>query len=312
LLVGYFVLGPSDLFKLTKEIGKFVQNVRTFSDEATSTFENNMESQLQLEEIRKAQRELNDAFNFRRSINVDAESEAFEVNAQSPRPDPIATVPDEEISADAQPKKKVRRRRVKKKKVEEEEEPPFCVGDTDGEVANNVPDLSMDEEMSEEERRMVDSLKEAKEELRKEQMEIEAAELRNERMERLQSGSQPDESMESLMAEEELASAEGYDASLLSDENAQSRFQAQLNNNWNEQILSKEDELSPLSDIMERLALLEEEKNAADNRLQEEFRLREENEEKFYREKRMLLQEAAAKIQADAYATTGPANSENV
>ena len=34
--------------------------------------------------------------------------------------------------------------------------------------------------------------------------------------------------------------------------------------------------------------------------------------EKFYREKRMLLQEAAAKIQADAYATTGPANSENV
>eukprot|EP00980_Cylindrotheca_fusiformis_P031772 scaffold26938_cov113-Cylindrotheca_fusiformis.AAC.1 len=85
LLVGYFVLGPSDLYKVTKEIGKFVQNVRKFSDEATSTLENSMESQLQLEEIRKAQRELNDAFSFRRSINVEEDSNPFEVNAQSPR-----------------------------------------------------------------------------------------------------------------------------------------------------------------------------------------------------------------------------------
>jgi len=30
-----------------------------------------------LQELRKAQSELNNAFNFRRSINVDAESEAF-------------------------------------------------------------------------------------------------------------------------------------------------------------------------------------------------------------------------------------------
>ena len=58
--------------------------------------------------------------------------------------------------------------------------------------------------------------------------------------------------------------------------------------------------LSPLSKIMERLAILEEEKNAADQRLEEEFRLRGELEEKFYRQKREILEEAAAEIQADA------------
>ena len=62
--MGYFVLGPSDLYKLVKEIGKFIQNIRTMGTDLTTTFENNMESQLQLEELRKAQRELNDAFSF--------------------------------------------------------------------------------------------------------------------------------------------------------------------------------------------------------------------------------------------------------
>ena len=82
-MVGYFVLGPSDLYKLVKEIGKFIQNVRNFSTDLSTTFESNMENTLQLEEIRKAQRELNDAFSFRRSINVDEDSEAFSVQAGS-------------------------------------------------------------------------------------------------------------------------------------------------------------------------------------------------------------------------------------
>ena len=79
-------MGPSDLYKLVKEVGKFIQNVRTLGNDATKAFESNMESQLELQELRNAQRELNDAFSFRRSINVDAESEAFSTNAQSPRP----------------------------------------------------------------------------------------------------------------------------------------------------------------------------------------------------------------------------------
>jgi hypothetical protein len=91
---------------------------------------------------------------------------------------------------------------------------------------------------------------------------------------------------------------------------AQQRFQAQLGSTWNDQILDKNEELSPLADIMDRLAILEEEKNAADARLQDEFRLREANEETFYKEKRKLLEEAAQQVQAAAYATATP-NSQN-
>jgi hypothetical protein len=52
---------------------------------------------------------------------------------------------------------------------------------------------------------------------------------------------------------------------------------------------------------MERLAILEEERLAANIRLDEEFARRAEIEEKFYREKRMVLEEAAAQISAEAY-----------
>mmetsp|Transcript_43777 Transcript_43777/g.105590 ORF Transcript_43777/g.105590 Transcript_43777/m.105590 type:complete len:394 (-) Transcript_43777:103-1284(-) len=305
LLVGYFVLGPSDLYKVTKEIGKFVQNFRTFSADATATLETNLESQLQLDEIRKAQRDLNEAFSFRRSINVDSDSEAFEVNAKSPRleaPEPLAASPSDETGTGT-PKKKIRRRRVKKKKVEEEQ--PFSMENIDSDITPNVPDLDMDAEMMESEERMMASLTGANEELRNEQMEDEAAQLRRERMERLQGGD-----AESEMAEKEMA-AEGYDVPAMSDSTAQNRFQAQLSENWNEQIIAKEDELGPVADIMKRLAILEEEKIAADKRLQEEFKLREENEERFYREKRQLLEDAGAQLQTDAFATTGPSSSPN-
>ena len=85
--MGYFVLGPSDLYKLTKEIGKTYQHFRTFTTEATASLEKSLESNFQLEEIRKAQRDLNEAFSFRRSINVDADADTdlFEVNAKSER-----------------------------------------------------------------------------------------------------------------------------------------------------------------------------------------------------------------------------------
>jgi len=77
LLVGYFVLGPSDLYRLTKDIGKFVNNLRTLGNEASKTFEDSMENQLELEELRKAQTELNNAFNFRRNININDTAEPF-------------------------------------------------------------------------------------------------------------------------------------------------------------------------------------------------------------------------------------------
>ncbi len=302
------------MYKLVKEIGKFVQNFRTFTAEATSSIENNLESQLQLEEIRKAQRELNEAFSFRRSINVEADSDPFEVNAQSPRmPEqtelgsstmaaaaatttttPVATAKVEEKEETVVPKKKIRRRRIKKKVEvpvdkdnEEEEEQDWlqAISDntTNTTVTKNIPDLSMEEEddmMSESEENAAKSLREANEQLRQEAMEEEAAERRKERMERLQTSA--------TLSEEEM-------------DVANARFQAQLSGNWNNQILSKGEELNPMANIMDRLALLEQEKQAADERLQQEFRLREENEERFYREKRKLLEEAAAQVQAEVY-----------
>ena len=80
--MGYFVLGPTELYKLTKEIGKALQNFRSLSTEASKQFETSMEDQLDLQELRKAQRELDDAFNFRRSINTDETAEAFDTAAE--------------------------------------------------------------------------------------------------------------------------------------------------------------------------------------------------------------------------------------
>jgi hypothetical protein len=350
--VGYFVLGPSDLFKLVKEVGKQIQNFRTFSAEATGMLETNLESNLQMEEIRKAQRELNDAFSFRRSINVDADTDPFEVNAQSERSDSLAakeaaaaatataavvkgedaTVTDQ--VAAPKPKKKVRRR-VKKKVVvvEDEEEDPFCVTpDTTTlptDVTGNVPaDLDMTDDFGlADEDRVMKALEEANEQLRKEAEQEGMVDAnkektmdsydeamvasRKERMARLQGG-QPAASNsinneEDVLVQQELASAQGYDTEVMAAQ--QNRFQAQLAGTWNDQILDKNDELSPLANIMDRLAILEEEKNTADARLQEEFKLREANEEQFYKEKRKLLEEAAQQVQAAAYATPSSSGS---
>mmetsp|Transcript_14840 Transcript_14840/g.17037 ORF Transcript_14840/g.17037 Transcript_14840/m.17037 type:complete len:237 (+) Transcript_14840:183-893(+) len=127
LLVGYFVLGPNDLYKLTKEVGKFVQNFRTLGSEASKTLETNLESQLELEEIRKAQRNLNDAFSFRRTINVDDDDEVF----PSPYEEKIDTP-----LRNTSKKRKIRIRKRKKKVVVEE------------------PKLEEEEEEEEEEERM--------------------------------------------------------------------------------------------------------------------------------------------------------------
>jgi hypothetical protein len=342
--VGYFVLGPSDLFKLVKEVGKQIQNFRTFTSEATGMLETNLESNLQMEEIRKAQRELNDAFSFRRSINVDADTDPFEVNAQSERSDSMAATATASATAavaksegdatvtdqPAAPKKKIRRR-VKKKVVEpvveEEEEEPFCVGaDTTlpSDATADVPaDLDMTDDFAQVEDKAMKALEDANEELRKE-AEMERmvnpnrdktmdsydeamTASRKERLGRLQGGQPSNE--EDLLAQQELASVQGYDTEAMTAQ--QNRFQSQLAGTWNDQILNKNDELSPLGDIMDRLAILEEEKNTADARLQEEFKLREANEEQFYKEKRKLLEQAAQQVQAAAYATPSGQNGSN-
>jgi hypothetical protein len=82
------------------------------------------------------------------------------------------------------------------------------------------------------------------------------------------------------------------------------RFQSQLSaEDWNAQIMANEDKLSPLAMVMQRLAILEEEKNAADRRLEEEFERRMDNEDKYYLEKRRVLEEAIEDIQRNAFAS---------
>lgn len=335
LLVGYYVLGPSDLFKLTKEIGKFVQNFQTFAAEATTTFETSMESQLQLEEIRKAQRELNDAFSFRRSINVDDTSDPFTVTNQSPRTgdditdmsttSTVEAATDGAALADVDPskkKKKKRIRRIKKKKapvVSDEDNAivPPSADNSQPQLANDIPsELDMtdaiDDEYAATEKRMMDSIyggdvddgSSTTGDDFAATADDDAAKAKKERLERLERGLANEKS--SSVASE---ISTDYDVSVGQQ---QSRFEQQLSGNWNEQILAKNDELEPLAEVMNQLALLEEERMAADRRIQQEFKLREENEETFYTEKRKLLENAAAKIQASAYANDTNINSNSI
>ena len=283
--MGYFVLGPSDLYKLVKEIGKFIQNIRTLGTEASFAFENSMESQLELKEIRKAQRELNEAFSFRRSINVDDDAEVFT------KPDTTTTMGplEEEIGAgvaaaaataeDSAPPKRKKRRRVKKRPVQ----PDTAVASTmeSSGSSGNIPDLDMSDAFP--------SMKD-------ERADIPSAE------------DMAKEDLEWLNSEEPVSSSstnapaiEPKDPAQASQE--QSRFQQQLSASWNQKVVENEDQLAPLAMIMEKLALLEEEKAAADRRLEDEFRERFQLEEDFYRKKRDLLEESAAQVQQDAYVT---------
>jgi len=319
LLVGYFVLGPNELFKLTKEIGKFIQNFRTLGAEATKSFESTMENQLELDELRKAQSELTKAFDFRRSINVDSESEAF---SELP---PIAT---EAVAAAAaattgaakgaatttsngdtgvEPtKKKKKRRRVKKKKEVE----------MDG--SGDIPDLDMSAAFKDDfQEGMGIGAKPptpAPSETDATEAEM-AAKLRKERIERLESAQarseteaqplpNPSKGGEDWYAQSESDIASEVLAQQQSPEEvaaAQDRFQAQVSGQWNNQVIENEDKLSPLAKIMEQIAILEDEKIATNMRLDDEFSRRTEVEQKFYEEKRTLLEQAAAEVSAAAY-----------
>jgi len=307
LLVGYFILGPSDLYKLTKEIGNFVQSIRSLGTEASKTFETSMESQLQLDEIRKAQRELNEAFSFRRSINTDGTSAAFENESQPVMQQPVAETVAATASApatatDSEPvvKKKKKRRRVVKKKqsVEVPAEPAPVKSIFPDDVESSLPDLDMydafpaNEPMKDKKAPKTDESPTASSDW--------FADDANQTLPSL--SSMVGEEMDWLSsAVDESKSEPTLSSPAVPSAVDNQRFQAQLSGSWNDQVMQNEDSLAPLGMIMERLAILEEEKQAADCRLEEEFKSRTELEEKFYREKRKLLEESAATVQSEAY-----------
>jgi len=308
LLVGYFILGPSELYKLTKEIGKFIQNFRTLGAEATKTFESTMEDQLELDELRKAQSELSNAFNFRRSINVDQESEAFTELPPSVDPDFVPAVPVAAAVSDSATGGTKRKKR-KRKRVKKVEEVPVVEDDDEIQpYVQDIPDLDMSDAFED----LVSD------DLRSDPFEEEeeaSARIREERMSRLQNGAPPPPGEDTTpdwasaspsdLANEVLGgnvpSAEEQSQAIAE----QSRFAAQLSNDWNSGIVENEDELSPLAKVMDRLAILEKERDAANARLEDEFRLRTEVEEKFYREKRAVLEDAAGEISSKVYGDFG-------
>ena len=319
LLVGYFVLGPTELFKLTKEIGKFIQNFRTLGSEATKSFESTMENQVDLQELRKAQNELTGAFNFRRSINVDSGGDAFSelppiavegeagvaaAAGAAAVATAAATTTTNETTTTEVPKKRRKKRRVKKK-VEVE---PMMAGTGD------IPDLDMSAAFKDEFMEGVGIGKDAPSTSAQREDETEAemaARLRKERMERLeaaQARSEAQTQSTGQVPDWQTASESDIASEILAQQpspeelaSSQDRFQAQLSGQWNDQVLENQDALSPLSRIMEQIAILEEEKLATNIRMDEEFTRRAELEERFYEEKRALLEQAATEVSAAAY-----------
>ena len=261
-----------------------------------------MENQLELTELRKAQTELNNAFSFRRSINTDEAVDAFTENelftekaaaAAAATASGAAAAAEGEAEGATAVKKKKRLVRRKKKKVVAEEEPAPVeeeLSNLDREIAMEYPDLDMlDEPPSADVQSKIN----------------EEDKLRAERMERLSGGSTTAQEPDWFTASEEEIASEVLnttpkDPALEAYE--KNRFQSQLTaEDWNAQIMANEDKLSPLAMVMQRLAILEEEKNAADRRLEEEYERRMDNEDKFYLEKRRVLEEAIEDIQRDAF-----------
>lgn len=264
-----------------------------------------MEDQLDLQELRKAQSELNSAFGFRRSINVDQTGDAFSSVPPMNEPAPaveeavaeagataVASVATAEVT---QTKKRRKRKRVKKQPVKPiEEEVPSYSGE--------IPDLDMSTAFADEikEQTNIDVPSAFQEETEEEL----TARIRQERMDRLEKASQapPSENTDWFSASEsDIASEVLSQQPLESDPIEQSRFASQLSGNWNQQILDNDEQLSPLGKVMDRIALLEEERMAENRRLEEEFRLRKDIDEKYYREKRALLEDAATEISIAAY-----------
>jgi Sec-independent protein translocase protein TatA len=269
--VGYFVLGPSDLYKLVKEIGKFIQNARTLGAEAAKSFEGTMEDQLELKELRRAQSELNEAFGFRRSINTSEFGEAFDrtgslnsssggfsasggggtavmaaTTATGTTAD-LSTSSTSEVEVggeevDDAPKRKRKLVRRKKKKVVEATEidvPSEEGGEYNNNFALEYPDLDM-----------LDSVDNGDDD---------DALLRAQRMERLQQQSsfnkdtEEDQetvdwftASESDIASEILNQPEDSKTNSVNSSFEKQRFQSQLSaEEWNAQIMAREDELSP-------------------------------------------------------------------
>ncbi|KAL7568879.1 hypothetical protein ACA910_015529 [Epithemia clementina (nom. ined.)] len=333
LLVGYFVLGPSDLYKLVKEIGKFIQNIRTLGTDLTTSFENNMESQLQLQELRKAQQELNDAFSFRRSINTNPdqtlldEYKNYNDNDDNEQANASATTSTTTTTTNANavyeadgvtPKRKRKiRRRVKRSELPQDDDTTTTTNNNYN-YNYNPAQLEMPTTATTTERPgktlMSDPFVTRSEQDEEEYTAQELAQINVD----FDKYTLPDlnddydydmkkSNTNTLQPPIDAATSSTLSSSMSSS--SMSRFQQQLSGDWNQQILKHDAALSPVAKVMELIALLEQEKIAKDKRLEEEFRKRAENEQAMYEQQRQLLQEAVLQVQQAAFGTSSSSSS---
>jgi len=311
VLIGYFVLGPQELYKLTKEIGSFVTQFRESGAQATAALTESLEDDFQVNEIRKATDELTGAFSFRRSINYDdtMADAAEEVGVAAAAKQAVEEKIQAEGGAAPVKKKKIRRRIRKKAEPEPEPEPEPEVAEGAGADDDLLyaPDADADDDAP----------------LADEDVYPPYASTYEENLpmppwdtgDGAAESTEDDDSLDSLKARRRARLEAGLQSSEPTPD-ASSRFAQQLSGNWNDRVLANEDALSPLATVMERLALLEEERGAIQRRLEEEFRERAGVDEEFYRKKRRVLEGAAAEVQMGAYGdalnTNGDAEPETV
>ncbi|GMH85552.1 hypothetical protein TrVE_jg5170 [Triparma verrucosa] len=305
VLIGYFVLGPQELYKLTKEIGKFVNNFRSVGTDLTSQFTDSMENQLAMEEVRKAKDDLEEAFSFRRSINWEEEEEmggmGGEVGdggvAAAEGGVGAAAAAASTGTATATATKKKIRKRVKKREPEPEPEPDLSEPSSPSfEEQGPTPEDDARVQDMINSNGYIDPTAEAEGLSEAEGLTVNPTstypDLSVDTDFDLYSPPPSLETSETSMLEERSRRLEEAEAS---------RFQSQLNaEEWNQSIIDNADTLNPLAKIMEKLALLEDERSANLKRLEEEMRLKEEMEEKFYREKRKVLEEGIREFQVGA------------
>jgi len=334
LLVGYYVLGPTELFKVTKEVGKFIQQLREVFGAYTSQLEEKLEQDLQLEEMRKASRELNQAFNPNSLMNpststssgmsTTSETTAEAAAAVGADVPPVleatataggAVVPGTVAALAKNPKKKKKRfKRRKRPKTTEATTTTTSEPAPSSMFPNNlgIPQQDIPQELSAPPSSGGDTMIEADRMSRLEQgpswFDAFDKETRD-RARKLTSNPLAPSSLvkDGYSMDVQDGVGVGGDAATpppLEDDDPAARFAAQMNGDWNQQVLANananEDTL--MANLMQQLQLLEEEKMAADSRLEEEFRLRGQLEEKYYQEKRLILQDAAEEYQKVAAA----------
>ena len=310
------------LYRITKEVGKFISNIRSVGSETASSLTETLEGQLQLDEIRRAKDELESAFDFRRSINRDyqnqydykagrrsGEGEGEDRILEEEEGKYVSMEGNEKGQGGSEGKKKVRRRMVRRKKTKEEEEvagsttkqaPTSTQTQTQTQTAvedweSAIGNTNQDPVHQQEQQKVQKDDDEEEEEMSDDEWYADLMSKGEDNIndEYEDGGGGGGEDADGDVADD----ADDYEMDI-----AKSRFQSQLDSSsYNASVLSQSEsnlsQSNAVVEIMKRLALLEEERKEALNLVREEAKKKGEINEKAFREKKELLQDGIRAIQ---------------